>query len=153
MSSPQVSLEVQFASPSLEKTWAPILPPKKIRSWAKVALKQDAKIVVRLVGMAESKRLNFDYRQQNHATNILTFILHEDHESSTLVADLIFCMPVIAREAEKQGKTIQNHFAHLTIHGVLHAQGFDHEDELEAQAMESLEIALLKRLKIKDPYT
>jgi probable rRNA maturation factor len=152
MSNPQVSLDIQFATPSLEKAWAEILPSKKIRSWAKAALKQDAQIVVRLVGMAESKRLNFNYRQQNHATNILTFILHESHEKSTLMADLVFCMPIIAREAEKQGKTIQDHFAHLTIHGVLHAQGFDHEDDLDAQAMESLEVAILKRLKIKDPY-
>jgi len=152
MSSPQVSLEVQFANPALEKIWAEILPYKKIRSWAKAALKQDAQIVVRLVGLAESKRLNFDYRQQNHATNILTFILHESDETSTLLADLVFCMPVIQREAKKQDKTIQDHFAHLTIHGVLHAQGFDHEDELDAQAMESLEVAILKRLKIKDPY-
>ena len=68
------------------------------------------------------------------------------------MADLVFCMPVIQREAKKQDKTIQDHFAHLTIHGVLHAQGFDHEDELDAQAMESLEVAILKRLKIKDPY-
>jgi probable rRNA maturation factor len=152
MSTPQVSLEVQFASPSLETKWGEVFPTKKIRAWAKAALKQDAQIVTRLVGMAESKRLNFQYRQQNHATNVLTFTLHENHSDATLVVDLVLCMPVITREAVKQSKTIEDHFAHLVIHGMLHAQGFDHEDEVDAEAMESLEIAILKRLKIKNPY-
>jgi probable rRNA maturation factor len=72
--------------------------------------------------------------------------------SSKLMADLVLCMPIIEKEAKKQGKTTEDHFAHLIVHGVLHAQGFDHEDEIDALAMESLEIAILKRLKIQNPY-
>ena len=72
--------------------------------------------------------------------------------SAELMADLVICMPVLEKEAKKQGKTLEHHFAHLIVHGMLHAQGFDHEDEIDALAMESLEIAILKRLKIQNPY-
>lgn len=147
-----LSLELQFASPSLETKWADIFLVKKIRPWVKAVLKQDAQILVRLVGLAESKRLNNQYRGQNHATNILTFTLTEEDTPSLLVADLILCMPVVEKEARAQVKSIEDHFAHLIVHGTLHAQGFDHEDAIEALAMESLEIAILKRLKINNPY-
>jgi len=147
-----LSLELQFASPSLEIKWADIFLVKKVRPWVKAALKLDAQILVRLVGLAESKRLNNQYRGQNHATNILTFTLTEEDTPSLLVADLILCMPVIEKEARAQAKSIEDHFAHLIVHGTLHAQGFDHEDAIEALAMESLEIAILKRLKINNPY-
>jgi probable rRNA maturation factor len=78
--------------------------------------------------------------------------LSAENSPPVLIADLILCMPVIEVEAKKQNKTIQNHLAHLVVHGVLHAQGFDHEDEIDALAMESLEIAILKKLKIQNPY-
>ncbi|BDW12069.1 endoribonuclease YbeY [Polynucleobacter sp. SHI8] len=148
----QLGLELQFASDALESKWAEIFSVKKIRPWVKAALQQDSLILIRLVGLAESKRLNHQYREQDHSTNILTFTLTEDIPSSKLTADLVLCMPIIEKEAKKQGKTIENHFAHLIVHGVLHAQGFDHEDEIDALAMESLEIAILKRLKIQNPY-
>ncbi len=148
----QLGLELQFASETLEAKWADIFFAKKIRPWVKAALQQDAFVLVRLVGAAESKRLNSHYRGQDHSTNILTFTLSEDSSSSKLTADLVLCMPIIEKEAKNQTKTIENHFAHLIVHGVLHAQGFDHEDEIDALAMESLEIAILKRLKIQNPY-
>jgi len=147
-----LNLELQFASPTLEKKWADIFWVKKIRPWVKAALKQDAQILIRLVGSAESMRLNDQYRGQNHATNILTFTLTEEETSSLLVADLVLCMPILEKEARAQAKSIEDHFAHLIVHGALHAQGFDHEDTIDALAMESLEIAILKRLKIKNPY-
>jgi probable rRNA maturation factor len=147
-----LELELQFASEALEKKWSGIFSTKKIRHWVKAGLQQDSLILIRLVGLAESKRLNRDYREQDHSTNILTFTLTEEVPSSKLMADLVFCMPIIEKEAKKQGKTIEDHFAHLIVHGVLHAQGFDHEDEIDAIAMESLEIAILKRLKIQNPY-
>jgi probable rRNA maturation factor len=147
-----LGLELQFASEALEKKWSGIFSPKKIRPWVKAGLQQDSVILIRLVGLAESKRLNRDYREQDHSTNILTFTLTEDMPSSKLMADLVLCMPIIEKEAKKQGKTTEDHFAHLIVHGVLHAQGFDHEDEIDALAMESLEIAILKRLKIQNPY-
>jgi probable rRNA maturation factor len=148
----QLDLAVQFGSPSLEKTWAERLPSNKMKKWVRSAIQRDAKFVIRLVGNAESKKLNHTYRGQNHATNILTFTLHENDSSGPLEADLILCMPVIVREAKEQGKDVLDHFAHLIIHGALHAQGFDHEDETDALAMESLEIAILRSLKINNPY-
>ena len=148
----KLGLELQFASEALEKKWSEIFSTKIIRPWVKAALQQDSMILVRLVGLAESKRLNRDYRAQDHSTNILTFTLTEEITSSKLIADLVLCMPIIEKEAKKQGKTIEDHFAHLIIHGVLHAQGFDHEDEIDAIAMESLEVSILKRLKIQNPY-
>jgi len=148
----KLGLELQFASEALEKKWSEIFSTKIIRPWVKAALQQDSMILVRLVGLAESKRLNRDYRAQDHSTNILTFTLTEEITSPKLIADLVLCMPIIEKEAKKQGKTIEDHFAHLIIHGVLHAQGFDHEDEIDAIAMESLEVSILKRLKIQNPY-
>lgn len=148
----QLGLDLQFASEALESKWSEIFSAKKIRPWVKASLQQDSLILIRLVGLAESKRLNRDYREQDHSTNILTFTLTEDIPSSRLMADLILCMPIIEKEAKIQDKTIENHIAHLIVHGVLHAQGFDHEDEIDALAMESLEISILKRLKIKNPY-
>ena len=147
-----LQLELQFSNQTLETKWATIFSLKLIRPWVKAALQQPAQVVVRLVGSAESKRLNNQYRAQNHATNILTFSLSENGLSAELMADLVICMPVLEREAKEQGKTLEHHFAHLVVHGMLHAQGFDHEDEIDAIAMESLEIAILKRLKIQNPY-
>jgi probable rRNA maturation factor len=151
-SSHVLHLELQFSNQTLETKWATIFSLKLIRPWVKAALQQPAQVVVRLVGSAESKRLNYQYRAQNHATNILTFSLSENMPSAELMADLVICMPVLEKEAKKQGKTLEHHFAHLIVHGMLHAQGFDHEDEIDALAMESLEIAILKRLKIQNPY-
>lgn len=151
-SSHLLNLELQFSNRALETKWATIFSLKLIRPWVKAALQQPAQVVVRLVGSAESKRLNYQYRAQNHATNILTFTLSENTLSAELIADLMICMPVLEKEAKKQGKTLEHHFAHLIVHGMLHAQGFDHEDEIDALAMESLEIAILKRLKIQNPY-
>jgi probable rRNA maturation factor len=151
-SSHLLNLELQFSNRALETKWATIFSLKLIRPWVKAALQQPAQVVVRLVGSAESKRLNYQYRAQNHATNILTFTLSENTLSAELIADLVICMPVLEKEAKKQGKTLEHHFAHLIVHGMLHAQGFDHEDEIDALAMESLEIAILKRLKIQNPY-
>jgi probable rRNA maturation factor len=145
-------VEVQYASQSIEDKWAEFFSLKELKKWIKVAIHQDAKILIRCVGRAESKRLNNQYRSQNHATNILTFTLTSNADTSILVADLVLCMPVIAGEATQQNKLMHHHLAHLIIHGILHAQGFDHEDEIDAQAMESLEIALLKKLKIQNPY-
>ena len=147
-----LNLELQYSNQALETKWSTIFSLKLIRPWIKAALQQPAQVVVRLVGSAESKRLNYQYRAQNHATNILTFSLSENTPSTELMADLVICMPVLEKEAKKQGKSLENHFAHLIVHGMLHAQGFDHEDEIDALAMESLEVAILKRLKIENPY-
>ena len=103
----------------------------------------------------EGLALNQAYRDGDHATNILTFSLNDedsDLTKDTILADFVFCMPVIEKEAKAQGKEVLHHFIHLLVHGVLHAQGFDHEDPIEAEAMEALEIAILHRLKLENPY-
>ena len=151
-SSHLLHIELQYSNQTLETKWANIFSLKLIRPWVKAAIKQPAQVVIRLVGSAESKRLNYQYRAQDHATNILTFTLSENTPSAELIADLVICMHVLEREAKKQGKSLEHHFAHLIVHGMLHAQGFDHEDEIDALAMESLEVAILKRLKIQNPY-
>ena len=147
-----LDVEIQYASQALENKWSNLILIKDIRRWVKASIQQDAQILIRFVGRAESKQLNTHYSSQNHATNVLTFILTADDNASVLMADLILCMPVIEVEAKKQNKTLKNHLAHLVVHGVLHAQGFDHEEEMDALAMESLEIAILKKLKIQNPY-
>lgn len=149
-----LSLDVQYGTKALEVKWAEHLSTRKLRKWANAALRQSANITLRLVGSAESRKLNHAYRNKDYATNILTFTYPEigGNGNETIVADLVICLPVISKEAKEQRKAPEDHFAHMLIHGLLHAQGFDHEDEIEAEAMESLEITLLSTLKIANPY-
>jgi probable rRNA maturation factor len=113
-------------------------------------LAHDAEITVRIVGIDEGLALNNSYRKKNYATNVLTF----DYAQAPLVmADLVLCAPVIAKEAKEQGKTLAAHYAHLLVHGCLHAQGWDHETSLkDAQAMEAREVAILAGLGFANPY-
>lgn len=149
----RLNLDIQFATATLEAQSADIFHLKKIRPWVRAALQQDAHVLIRLVNTAESQRLNFQYRGQAHATNVLTFTLTENQLPIPLVADIVLCMPVLKKEARQHNILLEHHCAHLIMHGVLHAQGFDHADELSANAMETLEIALLARFKIQNPYT
>lgn len=126
--------------------------PKKreIRAWAQAALGQDAVVGVRLVGEEEGRQLNRDYRDKDYATNVLTFVY--DETDGVLNGDLVICLPVVLREARDQGKSVADHFAHLIVHGMLHLQGLDHEDDEEAALMEALETDILARLGIASPY-
>ena len=145
MAKPELNLSLQFADPAHRAH----LPRHKVRRWLRHALEAPAQITVRIVGADEGRTLNRDYRQQDHATNVLTFdYAHEP----TVVADLVLCAPVVAREAAEQGRTLEAHYAHLLVHGALHAQGYDHEANDEALAMESRESALLLALGFADPY-
>jgi probable rRNA maturation factor len=123
----------------------------RLRRWIAAALQRDARITLRFVGTREGRALNLAYRQKDYATNVLTFN-YDDADSTTNIADIVICVPVVRREAARQRKPFDHHLAHLVIHGTLHAQGLEHDDEVEAQAMEALEAALLKRFRIGDPY-
>lgn len=129
----------------------------QLRRWAQTALLagvEQAEISLRIVDEAEGRQLNHDYRGRDYATNVLTFALNEGETVAglPLFGDIVLTAPVLAREADEQQKTLEAHYAHMVIHSMLHLQGFDHIEEDEAVAMESLEIALLKRLGYPDPY-
>lgn len=143
---PKFDLEVQYASR------LPNLPEAaKFKRWVKAALEQPAEITLRIVNQAEGRNLNSAFRGKDYATNVLTFVYHESG-SPFLHGDLILCAPVVAREAREQGKQIEHHYAHLTVHGVLHLAGLDHVRAAEAEKMEAREVAILQRLKVPNPY-
>ncbi|HPL77752.1 MAG TPA: rRNA maturation RNase YbeY [Burkholderiaceae bacterium] len=127
------------------------LPRHKVARWIRHALAADAEITVRIVGLEEGRALNRDYRNKDYATNVLTF----DYTREPLVAaDLVLCAPVVEQEAREQGKTLQAHYAHLLVHGTLHAQGWDHEtSRADAETMEAYEIQILARLNLPNPYS
>ena len=126
------------------------LPRHKVARWIRHALQSDAEITVRIVDAEEGQALNRDYRKKDYATNVLTF----DYSQEPVVcADLVLCAPVVAQEAKEQGKTLQAHYAHLLVHGALHAQGWDHEtSEEDALVMELRETEILNRLGFDNPY-
>ncbi len=144
---PTLALTVQHeeSSPGCQVSRA------RLRRWIAAALQRDARITLRFVGTREGRALNLAYRHKDYATNVLTFN-YDDADTTTNVADIVICLPVVRQEAARQQKPFDHHLAHLVIHGTLHAQGMEHDDEVEAQAMEGLEAALLKRFRIGDPY-
>ena len=129
------------------------LPRHFVARCIRHTLQHDAEITVRVVGAEEGQALNRDYRQKDYATNVLTFDYARPPAAPLVQADLVLCAPVVAREAREQGKTLQAHYAHLLVHGALHAQGWDHETSLaDARAMEAHEVAILARLGWRNPY-
>lgn len=122
---------------------------QRLRSWARAALLTDAQVTLRVVGGRESRALNRDFRGKNHATNVLTFA-YPDIEP--LSGDIVLCAPVIARQAREQRKPIAAHYAHLVVHGMLHLQGYDHENKNDARVMEALEAEIVVKLGYADPY-
>ena len=145
-----LSLSLQFARFDGAAEHRAALPRHKVARWIRHALALDAEITVRIVGENEGRQLNRDYRQKDYATNVLTF----DYAQEPVVsADLVLCAPVVAREAAEQNKTLAEHYAHLLVHGALHAQGWDHEtSEQDAQEMEAYETDILRGLGFADPY-
>jgi probable rRNA maturation factor len=144
-SAPALQLSLQFADTQHRS----LLPRPLVMRWMRAALTAPGEFSVRIVGEEEGQALNRDYRGKAYATNVLTF----DYEQTpVVVADLVLCAPVVEREALEQDKPLQAHYAHLLVHGVLHAQGWDHEKKREAEAMEAHETALLAALGFDDPY-
>ena len=142
---PELTLSLQFADASHRAE----LPRHKVLRWVRAALDAPGEITVRIVGAEEGQALNRDYRGKDHATNVLTF----DYAHEPVVsADLILCAPVVAKEAAEQGISLQAHYAHLLVHGTLHAQGHDHEADDEAAVMEARETEIVTALGYADPY-
>ncbi len=165
---PRLSLSIQSGD------GAPAWPVhrSRLRRWAAAALHTDARIVLRLVGAREARALNRDYRGRDYATNVLTFVYDapppvpapvpaakprraegaQIARRGATVADIVICLAVVTREAREQRKPLEQHLAHLVVHGVLHAQGFDHETDSDTRAMEAREREVLARFRVPDPY-
>lgn len=137
-------LIVQYVNSSTDVPTRP-----QFRRWVKAALTQEAEIVLRLVDEIEGRELNQQFRHKNYATNVLTFV-YDDMQP--LTGDIVLCAPVVCKEAQQQNKPLLAHYAHLTVHGILHLQGYDHIDEAEAAEMEQMETNILARLGYADPY-
>ena len=141
---PQLVISIQIVS-ELANT-----PEKsQFKKWAQAALRVDTEATIRIVDAQEALELNSTYRGKDYATNVLTFPLTEE---PVLMGDIIICAPVVAAEANSQHKDLMAHYAHLTVHGVLHLCGFDHETEPQAELMESLEVQILTKLGYANPY-
>ena len=124
---------------------------KEIRRWAGSALADaGGEVTIRITGEAEIQSLNNRWRNIDKPTNILSFPLHD--AGCPLLGDIVICAPVLEREAVQQGKSLRAHWAHITIHGILHLMGYDHTDEKNAEAMEAKETALMQELGFPDPY-
>jgi probable rRNA maturation factor len=145
VSRPTLQLSLQFA----DARHRVLLPRHRVARWVRAALEAPGQIAVRIVDADEGRALNRDYRGKDYATNVLTF----DYERTpVVVADLVLCAPVVEAEAHAQGIDLAAHYAHLLVHGALHAQGWEHERAREARAMEARESALLAALGWPDPY-
>ena len=142
---PELHLSVQYPS---GRDQAPTRP--QLRRWVRAACTRPAEVTVRFVGIEEGQTLNRDYRRRDYATNVLSF----PYESGArLCGDLVLCVPVVEGEAREQGKSLEAHFAHLIVHGMLHLQGYDHEaGDGEAERMEAVEREILDALGYPDPY-
>jgi probable rRNA maturation factor len=142
---PELRLSLQFADARFRAS----VPRHKVQRWLRCALELPAELTVRVVGEDEGRALNRDFRQKDYATNVLTF--DYQHEP-VVVADLVLAAPVVEREAQELGIPVADHFAHLLVHGALHAQGYDHEQDDEAAVMEARESELMLALGLHDPY-
>jgi len=141
----KLALSLQFADASHRA----VLPRHRVARWIRAALERPGEITVRIVGADEGRALNRDYRRKDYATNVLTF--DYQHEPVVL-ADLVLAAPVVEREAREQGLELAAHYAHLLVHGTLHAQGYDHERARDARVMQARESELMLALGFADPY-
>jgi probable rRNA maturation factor len=147
----KLTLTVQYPDTRLQAA----ITRAKIRRWVQAALFAPAELTIRFVDAAEGRTLNRDYRAKDYATNVLTFAYNEGDDvadDAPTQADIILCTDVLEQEAATQNKSVEQHTAHLVVHGVLHAQGYDHLDDAEAAEMEGIETEILAGLGFDDPY-
>lgn len=140
----RLNLSVQYVS---RDPWVP--ERAEVRLWVRAALNGGGQITVRFVDPEEGRQLNHDYRGKDYATNVLSFPYEQE---PVVCGDLVIAPEVCCREAASQGKTPADHMAHLIVHGTLHLQGYDHHDDISAEAMETREREILAGLGIADPY-
>jgi len=145
----KLALSVQYPDARLKS----VVTRDKLRRWVQAALFAPAELTIRFVDADEGRALNLAYRGKDYATNVLTFAYTEDEAAEVTQADIILCTDVLEREAADQRKSVEAHAAHLVVHGVLHAQGYDHEDDAEAAEMEALEVEILATLGEANPYS
>jgi probable rRNA maturation factor len=146
---PDLILSLQFSSVAKPEKHRGALPRHMVKKWIRHTLQTDGEITVRIVDAEEGQTLNREYRKKDYATNVLTF---DYTQEPVVTADLVLCAPVVAKEAKEQKKTLQAHYAHLIVHGTLHAQGWDHDLDEDAQVMELRESEIMARLGFKNPY-
>ena len=146
----QLQLSLQFGPSAEAAAHRELLSRSRVTRWIRHALAVDAEITVRIVDAEEGRKLNREYRKKDYATNVLTF---DYQQEPTVMADLVLCAPVVEREAQEQNKSLEEHYAHLLVHGTLHAQGWDHEtSEEDAEEMEAYETDIMKEMGYEDPY-
>ena len=143
-------IDIQCATTALEANLHHAASSNVIKKWVKAAIPDNGLLTLRFVNATEGKKLNLAFRNKDYATNVLTFPY--ELTKNFLVADIVFCFPVIQKEAKDQNKALKAHLAHLVVHGCLHAKGHDHEIEKDAKRMESLEINILQKLGFANPY-
>lgn len=141
---PALDFSLQLASDT-----ADIPAAAQFKRWVRTALRVDTSLTIRIVDEAEGRQLNAAYRGRDYATNVLTFPLTEE---PMLMGDIVICAPVVAKEAVEQGKPLLAHYAHMTVHGVLHLHGYDHEVDAQADLMEAMEVAVMQKLGFVNPY-
>jgi probable rRNA maturation factor len=150
MALPELQLSLHFALPPALRHHRSVLVRHGVARWLRHSLMLPAELTVRIVDAPEGRALNAQYRYKDYATNVLTFGYTQ---TPVVTADLVICAPVIEQEAKEQGKTLQAHYAHMLVHGALHAQGYDHElGKKQAKAMEAIEIRVLAGLGFDNPY-
>jgi len=142
---PALGLSLQFADASHRA----LLTRHRVQRWLRASLDEPAELTVRIVGVAEGRALNQQFRRRDYATNVLTF---NYQRQPVVIADVVLCAPVVEREAREQGLDLTAHYAHLLVHGALHAQGMDHERQRDAKAMQARETQVLAALGFADPY-
>jgi len=145
---PELQLSLQFGKIPDADIHRAALKRHKVIRWIRNTLEVDGEVTVRIVDAEEGQTLNREYRKKDYATNVLTF----GYQTEPVTADLVLCAPVIEKEAKDQKKTLEAHYAHLIVHGTLHAQGWDHELDEDAEVMELRESEIMARLGFENPY-